>query len=128
MWNEPRQDKLNGLPKLYATEHVDLMDKTIHMHFFILNTDFLICEYDGLDTFWGFVVLAGDLFNSEWGYISFSELNSIKIQGLYEVEHDEYWQVRPAREVKLICEAQGWNYNKIKNDYVGASSSMPFMP
>ena len=117
MWNEPKQEKLDSVPKLYATEHVDLMDKTIHMHFFIWNTDFLICEYDGADTFWGFVVLAGDLLNSEWGYISFSELKSIKVQGLYEVEHDEYWKSRPAREVKLICQAQGWNHNKVKNDY-----------
>ncbi len=71
MWNLPNKQKLDTIPRLYATEHTPLMDKIIHMHFFIADTDFLICEYDGADTFWGYVVLAGDLFNSEFGYINF---------------------------------------------------------
>jgi hypothetical protein len=47
----------------------------------------------------------------DWGFISASDLKAIKVNGVYEVEHDEYWKVRPAREVKLICEAQGWKYD-----------------
>lgn len=35
MYNEPRQEKLNQVPRLYQTENVPLMDKTIHLHFFL---------------------------------------------------------------------------------------------
>ena len=118
MWNEPRQGTLNQVPRLYQTETVPLMDKTIHLHFFLGGCDWYVCEYDGGELYFGFVILNGDLEMAEWGFISASDLKAIKVNGIYEVEHDEYWKVRPAREVKLICQAQGWNYNKIKNDYV----------
>jgi len=117
MWNEPKQNKLDTLPRLYQTEHIALPDKTIHAHFFLGTCDWYICEYDGGDIFWGFACLNGDLFNAEWGLIAYSDLKAIKLNGLYQVEYDEYWDPKPAREVKLIYEAQGWNYNKIKNDY-----------
>jgi len=111
MWNKPRQDKLDSIPLLYATEHVPLMDKTIHLHFFLGGCDWYICEYDGGELYFGFACLNGDLEMAEWGFISASDLKAIKVNGVYEVEHDEYWKVRPAREVKLICEAQGWKYD-----------------
>ena len=117
MWNEPRQERLDQVPRLYKTEHIDLMDKTIHLHFFLGGCDWFICEYDGGELFFGFAILNGDLEMAEWGYVSFSDLKAIKVNGIFEVEHDEYWKDRPAREVKLICETQGWNYNRIKNDY-----------
>jgi hypothetical protein len=115
MWNLPSNQKLNTIPKLYQTEHVPLMDKTIHLHFFLGGCDWYICEYDG-GLFFGFACL-NDLQNAEFGFISLADLKALKVNGIYEVEHDEYWRVRPAREVKLICQAQGWNHNKVKNDY-----------
>jgi hypothetical protein len=117
MWNEPKKEQLDSIVKLYATEHVPLKDKTIHLHFFLGGCDWYVCEFDGGDIFFGFVCLNNDLIAAEWGFISLSDLKTIKVHGIYEVEHDEYWKIRPAREVKLICEAQGWNYNKVKNEY-----------
>jgi len=113
MWNEPKQDQLNRIPRLYQTEHIALPDKTIHAHFFLGTCDWLISEYDGGDLFWGFACLNGDLFNAEFGYISFSELKAININGLYQVEYDEYWTPKPASEVQLICRAQGWPINSL---------------
>ncbi len=117
MWNLPTQEKLDRIPPLYATDNVPLMDKTIHLHFFLGGCDWYICEYDGGELYFGFVCLNGDLEMAEWGFIAFTELKALKVHGIYEVEYDEYWHIRPAREVKLICEAQGWDYSKIKNNY-----------
>ena len=47
---------------------------------------------------------------AEWGYISFGELKSIKIDGWLEVdcEIEEVWQVKRAIEIDKIRIAQGW--------------------
>jgi len=110
MWNTPNKERLNTIPRLYETDDIPLKEKLIHLHFFIGDTDFFICEYDGDDTFWGFVVLNGDLEMAEWGYINFSELKSIRIGIGFEVDCDleRFWIVRPAKEVRLICKAQDW--------------------
>jgi len=111
MWNEPGKEKLDQIPRLYETENIPLKEKLIHLHFSIFQTDFYICEYDGKDNFWGFVILNNDLEMAEWGYISFSELKSINIAG-YEVdcELEEFWEVRPAKKIALICKAQNWQF------------------
>ncbi len=111
MFNSPNKQKLKTIPRLYQTEHIDLKDKTIHLHFFLGGCDWYVCEYDGGELFFGFACLNGDLEMAEWGFISFSDLKAIKVNGIYEVEYDEYWSIRPAGEVKLICAAQGWKYN-----------------
>ena len=85
MWNEPTPDQLATFPKLYATENIPLKDKLIYLHFFIASSDWYIAEFDG-DLFWGFAILGGDSLNAEWGYISFSELKAIKVQGLFEID------------------------------------------
>ena len=58
--------------------------------------------------------------NAEWGYISFSELKSVKAQGWIEVdcELEEHWKVRPAKEVELIHKAHDWNKELIKSHAV----------
>jgi len=111
MWNEPTKERLDKIPRLYETEHIPLKEKLIHLHFFIMDTDFFICEYDGEDTFWGFVILNGDMQMAEWGYINFEEVRSIKVAEVFEVdcEPENLWKIRPAIEVDLICEAQGWD-------------------
>ncbi|MBF0203980.1 MAG: DUF2958 domain-containing protein [Desulfamplus sp.] len=109
MWNAPSKKQLSTLPKLYETEEVALKDKIIHLHFFIGGCDWFIAEYDASeDLFWGFAILNQDYQNAEWGYISFSELKSIKVQGWLEIDNDLHWTPKPAKEVDLICEAQGW--------------------
>ena len=118
MWNTPNKERLDKIPRLYETEEISLKEKMIHLHFFIGDTDFFICEYDGEDTFWGFVVLNGDLEMAEWGYINFSELKSIRIGRGFEVDCDleRFWIVQPAKEVKLICKAQNWHQELFKSE------------
>lgn len=110
MWNEPSKERLARIPKLYATEHIPLKNKQIHLHFFIGGCDWYIAEYDGDDLFWGFACLNGDLQNAEWGYVSFSELKAIKVNGWLEIdcELESFWGIKPASKIELIRKASGW--------------------
>lgn len=110
MWNEPSKERLSKMPGLYETEHVPLRDKEIHLHCFIAGCDWFIAEYDGKDLFWGFAILNNDYVTAEWGYVSFAELKSIKIQGCFEVdcELEEYWTPKRAIEIDKIRIAHGW--------------------
>ena len=110
MWNTPSNDRLSRIPKLYETEQVPLQEKLIHLHFFIGSCDWYVAEYDGEDIFWGFAILNDDFQNAEWGYISFSELKSIKVGGWLEIdcELEEFWKVRKGSEIEKIRKAHGW--------------------
>lgn len=94
MWNQPTRRELNRIPGLYQTEHVPVEDKLIYMHFFIGGCDWYAAEYDGEDLFFGYAILNADLDNAEWGYFSFSELQSINVSGI-EVDRDLHWQPVP---------------------------------
>ena len=101
MWNEPSQERLSRIPKLYETEHITAEDKIIHLHFFIGCSDWYIAEYDGEDLFFGYAILNGDLLNAEWGYVSYSELKSICIGGVeVDCELEEHWKPKPFSEVR----------------------------
>ncbi len=104
MWNQPDKDRLDKIPRLYETEDIALDDKLIHLHFFIGGSDWYIAEYDGDDTFFGYVILNGDLGCAEWGYFSFSELNTICVDGWCETdcELEEIWQVKRFSEIDYI--------------------------
>lgn len=104
MWNEPSKERLAKIPKLYETETISLPDKLIYLHFFIAACDWYIAEYDDKDLFWGYAILNGDQVNAEWGYISFSEMKAIKINGWLEVEceTEENRKIRKASEIKGI--------------------------
>jgi len=104
MWNIPSEERLSKIPRLYETEHIPLKDKEIHLHFFIGGCDWYVAEFDGEDLFWGFAILNGDHRNSEWGYLSFEELKSIKANGWLEIdcETEYFWKVRKASEIKAI--------------------------
>ncbi|WP_027358051.1 hypothetical protein [Desulforegula conservatrix] len=104
MWNEPSKERLGAIPKLYATEHIPIKDKLIHLHFFIGNCDWFIAEYDGDNIFWGYTILNGDHECAEWGYISFSELKSIKAGGWCEVDCvlEKYWRPKKVSEIPVI--------------------------
>jgi len=110
MWNEPTKERLVKVPGLYETENVPLKDKLVHLHFFIGGCDWYICETDGKDLIWGFCIINNDYEMAEWGYVSLSELRSIKIDGWLEVdcELEEFWQVKKAKEIDKIRNAQGW--------------------
>jgi hypothetical protein len=104
MWNTPSKDRLDKIPKLYETEDVSLADRLIYLHFFIgSGCHWYIAEYDGEDLFFGYAILNDDHLNAEWGYISFQELNNIKIGWLeIDCELEEHWQVRKASEIEKI--------------------------
>lgn len=103
MWNEPNKERLSKIPRLYATESQKLGDKLVFLHFFIGGSDWYISEYNGDDLFWGFAILNGDDQNSEWGYISFSELKEINIHGLeIDCELEEFWEIKKAAEIPKI--------------------------
>ena len=110
MWSEPTKERLSKIPKLYETEKVPLKDKLIYLHFFIGGCDWYIAEFDGKDMFWGFAILNSDYQMAEWGYVSFRELKSIKVDGWLEIdcEIEECWQVKRAIEIDKIRIAQGW--------------------
>ena len=114
MWNIPNKIRLGRIPKLYETENTPLKEKLIYLHFFIAGCDWYIAEYDGEDLFWGFAILNNDYEMAEWGYISFAELKSIKLQGWLEVdcESEEAWEVRKVSEIAKIRKAQGWSEPK----------------
>ena len=101
MWNEPSKEELSKLPKLYETEGIPLEEKIVMMHFFIGNSDWYIVEFDGEDTFFGYTILGGDIYNAEWGYISYQELQELKVYG-FEVEYDEHWKPQKVRDIEKI--------------------------
>ena len=110
MWNIPGKERLNRIPKLYETENAPVKDKKIHLHFFIGGCDWFVCEYDGNDLFFGFAILNNDYQMAEWGYVSFSELKSIKVDDWLEVdcELEEFWEPKRAVEIDKIRMASGW--------------------
>ncbi|MBM9606738.1 DUF2958 domain-containing protein [Desulfopila inferna] len=109
MWNKPTKERLEQIPGLYKTENVPLQEKLIYLHFFIGNCDWFVAEFDGLDTCFGFVILDGEFENAEWGYFALSELGDLNLQGIeIDCELEENWQLRPAKQVNRISDAQGW--------------------
>ena len=110
MWNQPTKERLAKIPKLYECEDVPVQDKEIYLHFFLGGSDWFISETDGEDIMFGFCILNNDYEMAEWGYVSLSELRSIKIEGWLEVdcELEEHWKVRTAKEVEQIRKACGW--------------------
>ncbi len=110
MWNTPSKRRLCQIPALYATEHQSLSEKLVYLHFFLGNSDWYVCEFNGKDTFWGFVILNGDLLNAEWGYFTLRKLDQINICNVeIDCEDEQYWQIKPASEIDRISQANGWN-------------------
>ena len=101
MWRTPTREQFDQIPRLYETENVPTGDKLIYLHFFLGGCDWFIAEYDGDDLFFGFAILNGDYEMAEWGYISFSELKAISIDGM-EIDCDMYWTPTKARNIDLI--------------------------
>ena len=102
MWNVPSKKRLKQIPKLNETEKIK--DKLIYMHFFLGSCDWWVAEFDGKDLFFGFAILNGDDLNSEWGYISFSELKALKVDGWCEVtcETENEWTIKKASKIENI--------------------------
>jgi len=109
MFNKSTSAQLAIIPRLYQTEEIPLKDKLVYLHFsFPTGSDWWAYEFDGNDTFFGYVILNNDIEMSEAGYFSLSELIDIRIHGYLEIQCEPYWQIRPANQVEKICIAQGW--------------------
>jgi hypothetical protein len=107
MENYPTKEQLNEIPKLYETDHIRMKDKMIYLYFSFATCDWFISEFDGKDTFFGFVILNDDLEMAEWGYISYDFLKVVNINN-QQVEYDSDWKIRKASDVERICQAQKW--------------------
>lgn len=97
MWNTPNQNELARLPSFYSNSEKSAEDIVIHMHFFYGSADWYVAEFDGEDTFFGYVNL-GDPVCAEWGNFSFTELKEIKVNG-FEIDRDLHWRVRKFSEI-----------------------------
>ena len=116
MWNTPSKKRLAQIPKLHETENFPTIDKLIHLHFSLRNSDWYVCEFDGTDTFFGYVILNGDFQTAKWDYFTIHKLDRLNVRGS-EVEIDLYWEIRPAYQVANICRAQGWKQRSPLNIY-----------
>jgi len=119
MWNKPDKERLDQIPKLYETEKIPFKEKQIHLHFFIGDCDWYVCEFDGNDKFFGFVILNGDLEMAEWGYFYLSDLESTRIGIGLEIDCEikSNWTIKPAKEIDLICRAQRWEKESCKEEF-----------
>jgi len=77
----------NRLPKLYATQNET--DPVIQVKFFTpwTNWTWFITEFDGADQLFGLV----EGFETEWGYSSLSELETIRGPGGLRIERDRFF-------------------------------------
>ena len=53
-------------------------------------------------------ILNGDLEMAEWGYLSFEELKAIKIPPGFEIDCDQYWQIKKAIDIEKIRMGNHW--------------------
>lgn len=105
MWNEPTDNQLAKLPKLYASENTPWEETAIHMHFFLAGCDWFMAEFGSEERiFFGYAILNQDLDNSEWGYTAFDEMRDLRI-GPLEIDRDRHWGIRKASEVEKIVKA-----------------------
>ena len=83
----------DALPPLYSTEDVPLDKKVAVVKFFtpFSNWTWYACEFDGEDTFFGYVMGL----ECEWGYFSLSELASVKGPFGLGIERDLHWRPGP---------------------------------
>ena len=102
MINIPTREQLQQLPRLYETENIPPEDKVVHLHFQVDQCHWWVMEYDGKDTFFGFVLLHGWSQYAEFGYFTLSELLEIKVSGCIEIVNDPFWIPRAAKDVGLM--------------------------
>ena len=106
MINRPAIEDLNRLPRLDETENIPSEDKIVHLHFTIDQCHWFAIEWDGQDTFFGYVLLNGWNHDSEFGYFTLSDLLAISLCGCIEVMNDPFWIPRATKDIGLIRECQ----------------------
>ena len=96
------KDLRRKLPPLYSTEKC--ADPIVYAKLFTPDSGWTwyVLEFDGEDLFFGFVIGL----DSELGYFSLSELESVRGPLGLAVERDLYFKPRLLSEVKAIHERQ----------------------
>ncbi len=96
---------IKKLKPLYETEK-DGWNAIAQVKFFSLtsNWTWFATEFDGVDTFFGLV----KGFDTELGYFSLKELQSVKWNGIPEIERDISFQPQPLIVIKQKLEKDGW--------------------
>lgn len=105
MWNVPSINRLNKIPALGTTDKIPFSEKKIHLHFFTGGSDWYVAEFDGEDTFFGFVCLNNDTQNAEWGYFTFSELIKYKSKGLggaIDCERAVHFPIKKVKDIPAL--------------------------
>ncbi|SHO52327.1 hypothetical protein [Desulfopila aestuarii] len=102
MINAPTREQLSLLPGLYETEHIPQEDKIVYLHFTIDQSHWWAIEWDGQDTFFGFVLLYGWSQYAEFGFFQLSKLREIKVVGIYEVVNDPFWIPQAVKDISMI--------------------------
>lgn len=102
MWNVPNEKRLAKIP--CNPEVQAILDKLVYLHFFIGGCDWYVTEFDGKDSFFGYVILNDDIQNAEFGYFSFSELKSIQVGGYAEIdcEHAKYFPIQKIKDITRL--------------------------
>ena len=85
------------LPPLYANENTPTKDVVAHVKFFTPdgNWTWYVTEFDGQDMLFGLI----DGFDKELGYISLSELQSVRGPLGLPIERDMYWTPKTLGEI-----------------------------
>lgn len=101
MYNEPTEEELNKVPKLYDTENIPLPERDVYFHFFCGNSDWWILEYDPKNRlFFGIA----KIFECELGYISFDEMRDVRVFGAMEVDRDLHFGIKKIKEIEELKE------------------------
>ena len=103
MWSKPTRRELERIPGLFTTDDVPIDETIIYGHFFLGSSDWYVTEYDPQERlFFGYAILGGDYQNAEWGYVSYDELDELKIGPGFEVDWEKNWEPKKVREIKEI--------------------------
>lgn len=87
------KENRKALPALYATEEVPLDETVAHVKFFGGGRwTWYACEFDGEDTFFGYVLSGLGEDCDEWCYFSLSELAAMRFQPFQlPIERDRHF-------------------------------------
>ncbi|QNN21761.1 DUF2958 domain-containing protein [Planctomycetales bacterium ZRK34] len=94
------------LPPLYATEHVKLGDKIVHVKLFTpwTNWTWFVIEYNPETRIcWGLV----EGHETEWGYFSLDEIEAVEGRGGLRIERDIHFSVSSVRRLVEQGEIRG---------------------
>jgi len=113
MFNKPTIKQLSKIPKLGQQENNK--DPKVYMKFFFGPMTWYVMEFDGKDTFFGYVINDYMPENAELGYFSLRELMSLR-KNYLEVDREIHgitpYTPKKFSEVKKIHYQQHYNIRR----------------